>query len=176
MLTATYALMTLTVEQNTERGFITRILHYLQTHAARPERIDPACLQSQFDALTQFAETHHKHKLEACIIPAVREATPDAAPLLADLEALSRSGSKMLRSVRRGLRLAFLHGGGRIKGLCRKLERYCENVLARLAKEEQELLPLAQRVVTSEQWFTIGSMFLHGAAERAARARPVIPA
>jgi hypothetical protein len=29
----------------------------------------------------------------------------------------------------------------------------------RLEKEEQELLPLAQRVIASEDWFEIGSMF-----------------
>src|SRR4051794_12138018 len=100
MLTATYALLTLSVEQKKERSFISRIQHYLRMNAAKPEDIDPACLQSQLDELTSFAESRHQHKVDACLIPAVRKATDEAAPLLADLETLSRSGSKMLRTVR----------------------------------------------------------------------------
>jgi hemerythrin-like domain-containing protein len=172
MLTATYALMTLSVEQKKERSFVSRILHYLQANAAQPDRIDPVQLKSQLDELTRFAEARHKHKLEVCIIPAVREASADAAPLLADLDSLSRTGSKMLRTLRRRLRLAFAHGSVHIHGLCRTMQRYCENVLARLAKEEQELLPLAQRVVSSERWFTIGTTFLSDEAGYVERSRP----
>lgn len=177
MLTATYALLTLSVEQNKERSFISRILHYLRSNAAKPEEIDPARLQLQLDELTRFAESRHQHKVDACLIPAVRKATSEAAPLLADLESLSRNGSKMLRSVHRRMRLAFVHGSAHIKLLCRTMERYCQNLLARLTKEEQELLPLAQRVISSEEWFTIGTMFLSDDAGHEERTRPAqVPA
>lgn len=160
MLTATYALLTLSIEQTKERGFISRLLQYLKTHATKPHEIDPLHLQTQLDELVRFAEVRHQHKVEDCLIPAVREATREADGLLAELESLKRSGGNMLQSARRRLRLAFGKGGTQFKMLCFTLERYCWNVLERLAREERELLPLAQRVISSEQWFAIGTTFL----------------
>ncbi len=160
MLTATYALLTLSVEQKKERNFIVRFRHYLRMSAGAPQEIDPARLLSQLDELAGFAETRHQHKVEDCLMPAVREATRDADLLLADLESLNRSGDSMLRSARLHVRLAFAEGATQIRQLCLTLEYYCQNLLERLAKEELELLPLAQRVISSEQWFAIGSSFL----------------
>ncbi len=160
MLTATYALMTLSVEQKKERNFISRFRHYLQVNAHAPLEMDPARLASQLDELTRFAEMRHQRKVEGCLMPAVRQATHDAGPLLADLETLNRIGRHTLGSARRRLRIAFSDGATNVKMLCFTLDRYCQNLLERLAKEEQELLPLAQRVISSEQWFAIGTMFL----------------
>lgn len=160
MLLATYAFVTLSVEQKKERSFIETILRYLRANAQQPQEIDPGCLKSQLDELTLFAESRHKRKIEGCLMPALRKATRDADPVLADLQSLNRAGSNMLRSVRRRLRRAFGHGAAHMRMLCRSMERYCQNLLDRLTKEEQELMPLAQRVISSDQWFAIGTMFL----------------
>ncbi len=160
MLIATYALSTLSVEQKKERSFIAHMQLYLHAHAAQPQHIDPVCLEAQLNELTAFAEARHQSKVDACLLPAVRAASHDAAPLLADLENLSRAGHDMLRSVRKYLRHALRDGVVQIENLCRTLERYCQNLLERLAKEEHELLPLAQRVISSDNWFAIGAAFL----------------
>jgi hemerythrin-like domain-containing protein len=170
MLTGTYALLTLSVEQKKERNFISRILHYLQINAGKPQDIDPACLQSQLHELTQFAESRHKRKVERCVIPAVRKATDEAGSLLEDLEALSRIGSSMLRFVRRSLRRAAI-SLAQIERLCRTMQRYCLNLLERLAKEEEHLLPLAQRVISHEEWFQIGTKFMSDDARHEWRRR-----
>ncbi len=174
MLTATYALLTLSVEQKKERNFISSILHYLHINAANPHHIDPACLQSQLHELTQFAESRHKRKVERCVIPAVRKATDEATPLLEDLEALSRIGSSMLRFVRRSLRRALVSGFEHIEHLCRTMQRYCLNLLERLAKEEEHLLPLAQRVISHEEWFCIGTRFMSDDARHEWRRRQAL--
>lgn len=171
MLTGTYALLTLSVEQKKERNFISRILHYLQINAGKPQDIDPACLQHQLHELTQFAESRHKRKVERCVIPAVRKATDEASPLLEELEALSRTGSSMLRFVRRSLRRAASTSLAHIERLCRTMQRYCLNLLERLAKEEQHLLPLAQRVISHEEWFYIGTKFMSDDARHEWRRR-----
>lgn len=171
MLTGTYALLTLSVEQKNERNFISRILHYLQINADKPQEIDPAQLQVQLDELTLFAESRHKRKVERCVIPAVRKATDEATPLLDDLETLSRIGSSMLRFVRRNLRRAADIGTDHIERLCRTMQRYCLNLLERLAKEEQHLLPLAQRVISHEEWFHIGTKFMSDDARHEWRRR-----
>lgn len=171
MLIATYAMLTLSVEQNKERKAISRFRRYLQDHAATPQAIDPVALASQLEELSRFAETRHQHKVEGCLMPAVREATGDAAPLLAELESLQRVGNNMLHAARRRLRLRLGQSLSQMQMLCFTLERYCQNLLERLAKEEQELLPLAQRVISSEQWFAIGSMFLSHDARQEERRR-----
>ena len=178
MLTATYALLTLSFEQKKERNFLARFRHYLPVHASKPQAIDPASLVAQLDELTRFAEARHQHKVEDCLMPAVRAASSEAGPLLADLETLNRVGNHMLGAVRRRLRRAFDQGRAHIKMLCFTLERYCQNLLERLEKEERELLPLAQRVISSDKWFTIGAMFLsHDAAHDDLRrhAKPIYP-
>ncbi|MET3132017.1 hemerythrin-like domain-containing protein [Oxalobacteraceae bacterium GrIS 1.11] len=180
MLIATYAVLTLSVEQKKERAFITRILQYLRSYARKPQEIDPLRLQTQLNELARFAEARHQHKVEDCLMPAVREATDEADLLLADLENLNRVGGNMLRSTRRRLQLAFGKGTAQIKMLCSTLERYCRNLLERLTKEEQELLPLAQRVISSEQWFAIGATFLshdagHDERKRSAKRRVLLP-
>lgn len=171
MLITTYVLLTLSVEQKKERSFIAHIRNYLLANAGKQQEIDPAHLQAQLDELAGFAETRHRHKLERCLMPAVRLASAEATPLLADLELLGRTGGNMLRSVRRRLHQAFAEGGEQLQMLCRTLERYCQNLLERLAKEEQELLPLARRVISNEQWFAIGAMFLSHDAGDAERQR-----
>ncbi len=173
MLIATYALLTLSVEQKKERSFISRIQQYLHTNAEKPQEIDPARIEAQLDELTQFAESRHQLKVEGCLMPAVRKATREAGALLADLESLSRIGNDMLRSVRKCLGRAFSHGEAQIKHLCQTMDLYCQNLLERLAKEEQELLPLAQRVISSEGWFAIGTTFLsHDAGDDEVSHRP----
>ena len=170
MLIATYALLTLSIEQKKERSFISRIQQYLQVNAATPQEIDPARIESQLDELSQFAEARHQGKVEAYLMPAVRNATDEAGRLLDDLELLSQAGNDMLRSVRKCLRRAYRHGAAKIELLRRTMDLYCQNLLQRLEKEEQELLPLAQRVMSSEDWFALGAKFLshdagrHGAA------------
>ncbi|MFD2273460.1 hypothetical protein ACFS07_26860 [Undibacterium arcticum] len=53
------------------------------------------------------------------------------------------------------------------------IELYCNNLLQRLTKEEDELLPLAQRVISSDEWFAIGAQFLSLDAENKARRQSV---
>ena len=145
MLTATYVLLTLSIEQKKERHFISRLLQYVQAKARKPQEIDPAFIESQLEELTRFAEARHQHKLEACLMPAVRNAGCDCGTVLTDLESLTRLGSAMLATVRKCLRRAMRRGATRGKLLCRTVDLYCQNLLKRLDKEEQELLPLAQR-------------------------------
>lgn len=160
MLTATYVLLTLSIEQKKERHFISRLLHYVQSIARRPQEIDPVFIETQLKELASFAEARHQRKLEACLMPAIRAAEPSSMPLLNDLECLSKRGSAMLNAVYRCLRRAMRRSASHGKFLCKTVDLYCHNLLKRLDKEEQELLPLAQKVISSEEWFEIGSQFL----------------
>ena len=160
MLTATYVLLTLSIEQKKERNAISRLLQYVRSFARRPQEIDPVFIESQLQELTSFAEARHQRKVEACLMPAVRAADANCVPLMNELEALSRLGRTMLRAVHKCLHRAMRRSASQGKFLCRTIDMYCQNLLCRLDKEEQELLPLAQKVISSEEWFEIGSQFL----------------
>ncbi|MFA9215661.1 MAG: hypothetical protein ACEQSK_01020 [Sphingomonadaceae bacterium] len=171
MLTATYVLLTLSIEQKKERHFIARLLQYVQSKARRPQDVDPLYIQCQLEELSQFAEARHQRKLEICLMPAVRNAGCDCGTVLAELESLSQLGSTTLTAVRKCLRRALRRSSVHGKFLCRTVDLYCHNLLNRLDKEEQELLPLAQRVISSDEWFAIGSRFLNEEQPTAAAPR-----
>jgi len=160
MLTATYVLLTLSIEQKKERHFISRLLQHVQSIARRPQEIDPVFIESQLKELTSFAEARHQRKVEACLMPALRAADSNCTALMNDLETLSRLGSAMLNAVHKCLRRAMRRSASQGKFLCRTIDLYCQNLLKRLDKEEQELLPLAQKVISSDEWFEIGTQFL----------------
>jgi hypothetical protein len=173
MLIATYTLSTFSVEQKKERSFIGRIQHTLRANAGKLQEIDPLRLESDLNSLSRFSETRHQRRVTSGLMPAVRRATREADPLLADrlladLESLRKTGSDLLLYLRHNLRPAFAQGA--VKQWCSSMERYCQNLLQRLAKEEQELLPLARRVMSSADWFALGSSFLSHDARRAENA------
>jgi hypothetical protein len=61
--------------------------------------------------------------------------------------------------------MAFEQGAVKIEELCSSMELYCNNLYQRLVKEE-ELLQIAQRVISLEEWFAIAASFLsHDAAK-----------
>ncbi|KQN67709.1 MULTISPECIES: hypothetical protein [unclassified Duganella] len=164
MLTATYVILSLSVEQKKERQFISRLLQTVQSVRRRPQEIDPATIESQLKQLTSFAEARHQRKVEACLMPAVcaaaRATDRNCDALINDLESLSRHGSATLNAVNKCMRRAMRRSASQCQFLCRTIDLYCYNLLKRLDREEQDLLPLAQKVISSAEWFEIGRELL----------------
>lgn len=127
--------------------------------------IDPLILASVVSQLAKLDAVFHQRKLEIYLIPAIRKATQEADPLLAELESLSAIGLGILGSIRQWRRHGFNQSVTEVKTLYSSVELYCNNLFQRLTKEEDELLPLAQRVLSSEEWFAIGVQFLSLDAE-----------
>ena len=169
MLLATYALSTLSVEQKKQRGFIERLQQQLRRYGTSSGPADAQAVMAGIEQLGRFAEARHQGKVEQCLMPAVRRASADAGPLLADLESLSRAGGQMLGELRHSWQRAVHRDVEHVRQVLGAVELYCQNLLHRLAKEEHELLPLAQRVLSSDGWFSIGAGFLrHDAGQTGA--------
>jgi hemerythrin-like domain-containing protein len=160
MLTATYSLVAIANEQNKIRRLLHRVQQYIRNAWKGLHSIEPARIESAFNDLTQLDNYCHSRKVEVHLIPAIRSATDEADPLLAELEALSAMGMTILRSVGEQLGRAFEEGGAIISDICSSLELYCHKLLKRLAKEEQELFPLVGRLFSIEEWFAIAAKFL----------------
>jgi hypothetical protein len=72
------------------------------------------------------------------LLPAIKAADANSAALVKDLETLSRIGRAMLNAVNKCLRRAMRRSASHGKFLCRTIDLYCQNLLTRLDKEEQE--------------------------------------
>jgi hemerythrin-like domain-containing protein len=165
MLVATYALLTLKIEQTRARASIRQ----LQDSLAQPpnwEAVDGALLAALSEELIEFAESHHQRRLDDCLVPALRGASAEAGASLRDLELLCATGLAILPRIRSALRHGASAGEQELAGLHVLVEAYCQNLLQRLACEEDVLLPLAERVLPSDVWFHVGTEFLEQDAQR----------
>jgi hypothetical protein len=166
MLTLTYALVALSVEQRKVQSSLLDLQHRMQREKSRGILAD----QHNFDVLlTQFKrldEACATRNIELYVLPAIRSATSEADALLADLDALTSMGRIILKNVGARVRAAYTQGALEVDDLCNSLEMYCQQLMKRLSTEEAQLLPIAQRAITGDEWFDIAAQFISHETER----------
>lgn len=160
MLTATYSLVALATEQDKTRAMLSRLQQYIQTTWRGLQSIDFSFLEATFGKLMQFDKFFGARKLERYLMPALRNTGKEAESLIAELDALRVKGANILRSVGDQLAEAFEMSSVKINQVCHAMESYCGYMLVRLEREERELIPLARRLFSIEDWFTIAAQFL----------------
>lgn len=150
MLLARYALAIIDSERICTRRYIQ------QVQGSAPEQV---CERAH--RLIAFAETRQKVRLDLCLLPALRTAAAladggSAAERRAvdDIVELAELGGAMLPGLRSCLRYP---GAASLPSF---LNAYCGNLVARLACEEEKLLPLACHLLSAEAWFHVGAAFL----------------
>jgi hemerythrin-like domain-containing protein len=161
VLTATYSLVAITTEQDNTRSMLARLQHCIRTTWNGFQGIDFNFLQTTFDRLTRFDRYFRHRKLELYLIPALRSMSREAEALIADLEALSDKAMNIVRSIADQLSAAFDLNVVAINRICNAMERYCDHLSARIEREEKELIPLARRLLSIEDWFVIAAQLLH---------------
>ena len=152
MLTSTYTLVALSIEQASARIGLQSLLERWQPsrwqHAMpTPREIGLAC-----DALRVAFDNCYWRKLDKFVVPALRRAGA-AAGLLAELDALTLAAIEARADAHAA---AAVHD----PGFGAALERCCNLLLERLEREERELFPLARVHVPSEVWFAIANQML----------------
>ncbi|MFC0250365.1 hypothetical protein [Massilia consociata] len=168
MLTSTYTLVALSIEQASARIGLQSLLERWHPSswklaAATPRQFELAC-----DALRVAFDNCHWRKLDKFVIPALRRAGA-AQALLAELDALSLAAIEAR---------ADAHAAAAVQdhGFGAALERCCKLLLERLDREERELFPLARTHVPSEAWFAIANqMMAHDAWQNENRAYSATP-
>lgn len=168
MLTKTYTSLALSYEQKNAWQVLAKLNACLQQ--AKCGAVDA---QRPVAALQEFAAAeryYRDRRLARHVIPAIRERVPQANGLLDELDALAAGSARTLQQAR-----ALQGGAGQsadqVPYLLRAMEQYCQQLLARLRKEESELIPLAFRALTPEEWFAIAVQCLpqnEGCAKKAA--------
>lgn len=160
MLTATYSLVTIAAEQERVRSILRRVQQYLQTTWDGLQHIDFGFLDTAFGKLLQLDKYCQSRKIEMYLIPALRRASKEADALIIELELLTAKSADTLRSVGEQLASTFDLSSVKVNEICHAMELYCGNVAIRLEKEDKELFPLAQRLFSVDDWFSIAAQFL----------------
>lgn len=169
MLTATYTLVALSVEQTSVRSSLQALQKLLQTNFREQTKLSQMQIDVACDTIRGLYDSCHWRKLDKFLIPAVRRAGDGADGLLDQLDALSQAAGDAMAAALRIVETAEPDGEG-VAQFCGALELFCSALLERLEREERELFPVAGSVISGEDWFGIANQMLaHDAYQQESR-------
>lgn len=170
MLTATYTLVALSVEQATVRMNLQSFQKYVRCTLMQQNSVTLAQMESACETLNQIYQACHWRKIDMYLIPAIREATERADQLLDELNHLNQVALEAIRHLQEQYG-ALADGRDEKTGqICESIENFCSAMLLRLEREELELFALARRVIGGEAWFEIANkLMLHDKEEAESR-------
>lgn len=174
MLTATYILVSLSVEQASIRMSLLAFQKYMQVQLRQQSRLSLAQLQYTGDWLNRLYQGGYWRKVEMYLVPAIRQAAPPSDGLLDgllnELNGLNHVALESINLVQQRTGAAIDHSELQAGQLCAAIDAFCAALLQRLEKEERELFALARKVIVGEAWFAIAYQFLaHDARAQEAR-------
>ena len=174
MLTSTYTLVALSVEQTTARTALQSLLDELCALPGDFGTLAAGRAAGLCAALRQVYENYHWRKLDKFVVPALRRSTAAADALLAELDGLSGEAASAMDAA-----AACVGAGDRPVPrvpFCGAVERCIAALRRRLEREESELFPLARGAVGLDAWFAIANQMLaHDAYAQEKRGEPARP-
>ena len=146
-----------------EHRSISAVLHALKELArmahdatARPRF---QVLRSMLRYIDEYPEKLHHPKEDEHLFARVAARAPEARALVEDLKAEHVAGERLIRELERAL--LFMEEGWPVgaREFRDAVEAYAEFHWKHMRKEEQQLLPLAERHLTVEDWQAIDAAF-----------------
>jgi hemerythrin-like domain-containing protein len=156
MLTTTYALTAIAIEQKKTYHMLLSLMQDIQNaNWNKNQLFDLSYGKMMLDKFMQFDQCCHSRKLEMYMIPSIREATLEMNALLDELDALSNQAITTINSLYEQSQSFLENDAIGFDTLYLSMDHYCQNLLKRLIREEQELFPMAQRLLPFNAWFGI---------------------
>jgi hemerythrin-like domain-containing protein len=159
----------------TEHRSLAAVLHALQQLArgARDGKLKPdfGLLRLIVDYIDSFHERFHHPKEDQYLFKALRERTGEGGETLAELDRQHEQSHARLAELREAINVYQSDARGAPE-LARQVEAYAEFHWMHMRLEEDEVLPLAERALSPEDWKEIDAAFtsnddpLFGAARR----------
>ncbi|QOL48110.1 hypothetical protein [Massilia litorea] len=159
MLTATYTLVALSVEQTSMRVSLHAVQQLVQKSYARQSALTEGQADYVCDTLRRLYESCQGRKLDRFLLPALRRAGAGAEPLLCELDMLSRSAAEALGTACR-LAAGSINDEEGVDAFCLAVERFCVALELRFDREERELFPIARAAIAGEAWFAVANQML----------------
>lgn len=143
----------------------------LAEHRRKGTMPDFTALRAMLFYVDEFPEKRHHRKESELLFPKLRARTPMSRELLDKLDDDHERGERKIRNVEHALLAFEMLGEARRAQFETAIERYIEFYMAHMAMEEREILPLAERVLTEEDWAELDDAFL-GNRDALAGAQP----
>ena len=135
------------------------ILLLLAQHRQDGTFPDFKSLRAMLFYVDEFPEQRHHRKESQLFFPKLRARTPLSRDLLDRLDDDHARGEQRVRDLGHALLGFEMMGESRREAFERATERYVSFYLAHMALEEQEVLPLAERVLTPQDWAELDEAF-----------------
>jgi hemerythrin-like domain-containing protein len=171
MLTATYTLVALSVEQASVRLSLQSLQKLLPNNFVSQAALTSSQVSYVCDTLQRLFHNCHWRKIDIFLIPAMRRATVQANSLLDELDALSDVAGQAIADLVAWVGAGPVDSEGAVRQFCNAIETFCEAMLTRLDREEHELFSLARTMISGEDWFAVANQMLaHDAYRQESRA------
>jgi len=142
-----------------EHRTISAILHgmeYLVREiGAKKKKIDPRVFHAMLYYLDTFAERVHHPKEDQYLLGILRHRSDEAAALIAVLEREHAGGEESLRRLAQALNRYEEGGEKEFAAFERQVNNFVESYRNHMRKEEEQLFPLARKVLTPLDWVMI---------------------
>lgn len=135
------------------------ILLLLAQHRRQGTLPDFGALRAMLFYVDEFPEKRHHRKETELLFPKLRARTPLSRELLDRLDDDHARGERKIREVEHALLGFEMIGEPRRHAFEQAAERYVDFYLAHMAMEEREILPLAERVLTDDDWADLDEAF-----------------
>lgn len=135
------------------------ILLLLAQHRRQGTLPDFAALRAMLFYVDEFPEQRHHRKESELLFPKLRARSPVARELLDRLDSDHAAGHMRIRDLEHELLGFEMMGEPRRAAFEQAAERYTEFYLAHMGVEEREILPLAERTLTAQDWADLDEAF-----------------
>ena len=135
------------------------LLLLLAKHRRESTLPDFGTLRAMLFYVDEFPEQRHHRKESELLFPKLRARTPLSRELLDHLDEDHARGERRIRDLQHALLAFEMMGEARRDAFERSAQAYVDFYLAHMALEEREVLPLAQKVLTAEDWADLDEAF-----------------
>ena len=135
------------------------IVLLLDQHRRDRTQPDFRALRAMLFYVDEFPEQRHHRKESELLFPKLRARTPLSRDLLDRLDAEHARGEHMIRELEHALLAFEMLGEPRRAAFEEMARRYVDFYFSHMGLEEREILPLAERVLTREDWMELDEAF-----------------
>ena len=147
-----------------EHRSISAVLHGLKELArmAQDSRVRPgfATFRAMIHYIDGFPEQFHHPKEDAYLFAKLVARTPQAKALVRELSLEHEQGARLVREIERAVMLFEERWPAGAREFQVAVDDYADFHWRHMRKEEQQLLPLAERYLTAEDWKEIEAAFV----------------
>ncbi len=136
------------------------LLLLLREHRRHGSLPDFSTLRAMLFYIDEFPERLHHAKESNLLFPRLRERSVEARDVLDRLDQEHGQGEHAIRELEHALLAFEMMGIARRDAFERAASHYVDFYLAHMRLEETEILPLAERTLTAEDWAELDAAFL----------------